>query len=335
MRKPWFSLLSAVTALGFTAYIALDTFVIARSYADVETITSSSSRSEAASRMEDTEADVETETKTQSPGKSKRTTGESTDEPAREVLAEAVVTDTTYSDGNISVVLTTYRENDTTIYVADVTLSSAEYLKTAFADGTYGKNITATTSEMAEDNDAILAVNGDYYGVQEEGYVIRGGVLYRSTVKEDAQDLVIYADGSFEVIYEEDISAEELLENGAWDVLSFGPGLVVDGELNVDTDDEVDRAKTSNPRTAIGEIDELHYMFVVADGRNDESEGLSLYQLAQFMQELGCTTAYNLDGGGSSSMVFNGEVINDPSGRSSRRNSSGERSVSDIVYIGY
>ena len=335
MRKPWFSLLSAVTALGFTAYIALDTFVIARSYADVETITSSSSRSEAASRMEDTEADVETETKTQSPGKSKRTTGESTDEQAREVLAEAVVTDTTYSDGNISVVLTTYRENDTTIYVADVTLSSAEYLKTAFADGTYGKNITATTSEMAEDNDAILAVNGDYYGVQEEGYVIRGGVLYRSTVKEDAQDLVIYADGSFEVIYEEDISAEELLENGAWDVLSFGPGLVVDGELNVDTDDEVDRAKTSNPRTAIGEIDELHYMFVVADGRNDESEGLSLYQLAQFMQELGCTTAYNLDGGGSSSMVFNGEVINDPSGRSSRRNSSGERSVSDIVYIGY
>ncbi|MCR5743495.1 MAG: phosphodiester glycosidase family protein [Lachnospiraceae bacterium] len=313
MKKQWFSLLSAVTALGFTTYIALDTFVIPRSYADVETVTSSSSRSEAASKMEDTEAD----------------------EQAQEVLAETVVTDTTYSDGNISVVLTTYREYDTTIYVADVTLSSAEYLKTAFANGTYGKNITATTSEMAKENDAILAVNGDYYGVQEEGYVIRGGVLYRSTVKEDAQDLVIYADGSFEVIYEEDISAEELLENGAWDVLSFGPGLVVDGELNVDTDDEVDRAKTSNPRTAIGVIDELHYVFVVADGRNDESEGLSLYQLAQFMQELGCTTAYNLDGGGSSSMVFNGVVINDPSGSSSRRNSSGERSVSDIVYIGY
>ena len=335
MKKQWFSLLSAVTALGFTAYIALDTFVIPRSYADVETITSSSSRSKAASKMEDTETDVETETETQSLWKSKRTTEESTDEQAREVLAETVVTDTTYSDGNISVVLTTYREYDTTIYVADVTLSSAEYLKTAFADGTYGKNITATTSEMAEDNDAILAVNGDYYGVQEEGYVIRGGVLYRSTVKEDAQDLVIYADGSFEVIREEDVSAEELLEKGAWDVLSFGPGLVVDGELNVDTDDEVDNAKTSNPRTAIGVIDELHYVFVVADGRNDESKGLSLYQLAQFMQELGCTTAYNLDGGGSSSMVFNGEVINDPSGRSSRRNSSGERSVSDIVYIGY
>ena len=79
-------------------------------------------------------------------------------------------------------------------------------------------------------------------------------------------------------------------------------------------------------------IRDRHYLFVVSDGRTDESAGLSLLQLAEFMKELGVTTAYNLDGGGSSTMYFNGEVINNPTtnGRSIK-----ERSVSDIVYIGY
>lgn len=110
------------------------------------------------------------------------------------------------------------------------------------------------------------------------------------------------------------------------------PALVEDGAVVVSEDDEVGKAKTSNPRTAIGIMDALHYMFVVSDGRTDESAGLSLSQLAEFMQGLGVVTAYNLDGGGSSTMYFNGEVINNPttSGRSIK-----ERSVSDIVYIGY
>ena len=87
----------------------------------------------------------------------------------------------------------------------------------------------------------------------------------------------------------------------------------------------------SNPRTAIGMIAPLHYVLVVSDGRTEESQGLSLYQLAEFMQSLGITTAYNLDGGGSSTMVFEGELVNKPtSGGSSIK----ERSVSDIVYIG-
>lgn len=82
----------------------------------------------------------------------------------------------------------------------------------------------------------------------------------------------------------------------------------------------------------MGRIDDLHYVFVVSDGRTEESEGLSLLELAEFMDRLGVETAYNLDGGGSSTMYFNGEIINNPttSGRSIQ-----ERSVSDIVYIGY
>jgi exopolysaccharide biosynthesis protein len=183
---------------------------------------------------------------------------------------------------------------------------------------------------MADSVDAILAINGDYYGAQRSGYVIRNGVLYRDT-SSGSEDLVVYQDGSFGIVNESEITAQELINEGAWNVLCFGPALVTDGGIAVDENDEVGRAMASNPRTAIGVMDDLHYVFIVADGRTSENDGLSLYELAELMQSLGCTTAYNLDGGGSSSMVFLGEVINNPvNGRK-----SSERSVSDIVYIGY
>jgi exopolysaccharide biosynthesis protein len=195
--------------------------------------------------------------------------------------------------------------------------------------------VTQTTSEIAESAGAILAINGDYYGARESGYVIRNGQLYRSEAVSGQEDLVIYGDGSFGIINESDVSAEELIEDGAVQTLSFGPALVEDGEVSVGTNDEVKKATNSNPRTAIGVKADGTYLFVVADGRTDESEGLSLYELAEFMKEQGAVTAYNLDGGGSSTMVFNGNVINNPTGGRAGHGSGSERSVSDIVYIGY
>lgn len=244
----------------------------------------------------------------------------------------AEISETSYEDEQISITLTEYREEDTTIYVADVVLSSPEYLGTAFAQKSYGKNVTEKTSEIAAEENAILAINGDYYGAQEKGYVLRNGILYRSEAEEGQEDLVIYQDGSFGIISEDDITAEELLEQGVQECLSFGPALIQDGTISVTEEDEVGKAMASNPRTAIGIIDNLHYVFVVSDGRTEESEGLSLLELAEFMDTLGVKTAYNLDGGGSSTMYFNGEVINNPttSGKSVK-----ERSVSDIVCIGY
>ena len=292
----------------FTVYVLLDTFVIER-------------RLEAAAEPQTVSAPVEGKTETPV---SLRLAA------SPEEKAETVITENSYHDGNISIEITEERVGDTTVYVADVYLASADHLKTAFADNTYGRNVTDTTSGIAGSVNAILAVNGDFYGAQQSGFVIRGGVLYRSAAKKGAEDLVIYADGSFGIIREAEITAQELLERGARDVLSFGPALVENGELSVSVNDEVGRAKASNPRTAIAVIDELHYLLVVSDGRTKESEGLSLYELAVFLQSKGVQTAYNLDGGGSSTMVFNGRVVNNPtSGRSIK-----ERSVSDIVYIG-
>ena len=244
----------------------------------------------------------------------------------------ATVTDTSYSDRNITITITTYRENDTNIYVADVQLASLDSLKAAFASNTYGKNVTATTSAIADSVNAILAINGDFYGAQETGYVIRNGVLYRSTSAGSGQeDLVIYNDGTFGIIDEGETTAEELINSGAWQVLSFGPALVENGQVSVSSNEEVGKAMASNPRTAIGIIDSLHYVFVVSDGRTSASTGLSLSELASFMTGLGVTCAYNLDGGGSSTMVFNGTVVNQPT---TNGNTISERKVSDIVYIG-
>ena len=281
------------------SYSMLKTFVIAETISTVSS-TSSSSNAKAASKAAET----------------------------------ATVTDTSYSDDNISVTLTERTVSNTQVYIADVTVSSSEYLKTAFAQNTYGNNVTAKTSETAANNNAILAVNGDYYGANTTGYVIRNGVVYRDTVREDSSngDLAIYKDGSFKIIYEDQVSADQLVKDGVVNLLAFGPSLVENGEIAVDTNSEVGQSMSSNPRTAIGIIDENHYIIIISDGRTSESEGLSIYQMAEIMKSYGVKTAYNLDGGGSSTLYFNGQVINKPT---TNGNTISERSVSDIVYIGY
>ena len=283
-----------------TSYVLLDVFVIPRAYVVV-------------SDNANTTIDQETDT-------------------SADITTTANITATSYQDANITITITEYREYDTSIYVADIYLSKIDYLKTAFANSTFGRNITEKTSTIATDNSAILAINGDFYGARTKGYVIRNGVIYRSTAYDSStEDLVIYDDGSFDIITEGSISTEDLLSNGAIQVLSFGPGLIENSEITVSSSDEVDKAMTSNPRTAIGIIDDLHYVMIVSDGRTSESTGLSLYQLATFMQSLGVTTGYNLDGGGSSTMYFNGEIVNNPT---TSGKTISERSVSDIIYIG-
>ena len=128
----------------------------------------------------------------------------------------ATITDNSYEDENISIKIITERANDTTYYVADISLSDSKYLKTALANDTYGRNIKETTSVMAQNNNAIFAINGDYYGFRDYGYVIRNGVLYRETANEDNDALVIDNNGNFSIVNESEITANELLNEGAW-----------------------------------------------------------------------------------------------------------------------
>ena len=325
------SLTWGLLLFGFTVFSALDTFIIEHAYETVEvqpmTIVQPEEETE---ETKETEMDIIVAAQEAEKTEAVEVVTTETMEVVTTEPMEVVTTENSYSDGNITVTIEEIRAYDSTIYVADVVLSSPEYLKTAFANSVYGRNITEKTSTMANETSAILAVNGDYYGARESGYVIRNGVLYRDKASKNAEDLVIYADGSFGIIEESQVSAQELLEAGAWNVLSFGPALIEDGQIAVTADQEVGKAMASNPRTAIGIIDDLHYVFVVSDGRTNSSAGLSLRELAQVLQNLGVKTAYNLDGGGSSTMVFMGQVVNNPTTNGKRIS---ERSVSDIVYV--
>jgi exopolysaccharide biosynthesis protein len=299
LSKPyrWAAVFSILLAAAFT-FVLMDTFVIEKPYTGA---TSASS----ASTVSTTAAQANT---------------------------DAEVTDSSYNDGNIKITIETVRKYDSTVYVADIQVTDASYLKTAFANGTYGRNIKETTSSMAEDNNAIFAINGDYYGFRNYGYVLKNGVAYRDAARSSGDDetLVIDKNGDFSIINESKTSLVDL-SGSAWQVLSFGPALMENGKIVVDSSSEVSESMSSNPRTAIGQVSALHYIVIVSDGRTSESAGLSLFELAQEFEARGCTVAYNLDGGGSSTMYFNGKVINKPADG----NGSSERSVSDIVYFGY
>jgi exopolysaccharide biosynthesis protein len=261
---------------------------------------------------------------------------------------ETIATETTPSeDASVQTTLGSEADDKTTItvdkvtigsgsdtvtyYVADVLLASGADLQSAFSSGEFGGK-TQDTSAIAEENDAALAINGDFYSARNDGIVIRNGVVYRDQPARTG--LAIYRDGTMKVYDETRTSAEDLLAEGVWNTYSFGPALLVDGELGEDLDSYEAEANPkhpiqgSQPRTGIGIIGQNHFVFVVVDGRDEGySKGVTLTEFAQIFRELGCTTAYNLDGGGSSTLYYQGEVVNQPAGRGS------ERAISDILYV--
>lgn len=227
----------------------------------------------------------------------------------------------------------TYKKHQLVFYVAHVTLSDPQQMRTAFARDTYHKSYTEDTLSIAERAGALLAVNGDYYNHNNKvGVVLRNGELFRN-LRSNRDLLWIGQDGALNILLKGERDGEmgdALLAQGAVQTFEFGPALVRDGELLdfpetyfISTDKDI-----REPRTAIGWIDDLHYVFVVADGRRTgwSDKGMSLQELQQVMYDEGCLVAYNLDGGGSSTLYLNGEILNQPSGGSQRK-------VSDILLI--
>ena len=250
---------------------------------------------------------------------------------------KAVATDTTYSSSTSRIAIkkvVTGTGNDAVVYfVADVLVSDARVVRGGFAQNKYGTNIVANTSTIAKENNAILAINGDYYGFRDSGILIRNGVAYRD---ESARTgLALYKDGTMKVYDETTTNAAELVKAGVWDTLSFGPALVVDGsvpagidEVEVDTNVGNHSVQGNQPRTGLGMIAPNHFVFIAADGRSrGYSKGVSMTEFAEIFKGLGASVAYNLDGGGSTTMWFNGKVVNKPLGKNK------ERGTSDIIYI--
>ena len=224
-------------------------------------------------------------------------------------------------------------EDKITYYVADIRIADVTALKSAFAEDSFGLNIIEKTSVIAEANNALFAVNGDYYGFRDDGIVIRNGIIYRDIPARTG--LALYRDGSMKIYEETTTTASELLSQNVWNTLSFGPALLIDSEIpdsldetEVDTNFGNHSIQGEQPRTAIGIIDNNHFIVIVVDGRSEGySRGMTLPELAEVFRNLGCTDAYNLDGGGSSTMYWQGEVVNNPLGKNK------ERGTSDILFL--
>ena len=356
----------AIAGTAFASYSFLDTFVVVKNAKKITfsstydiplgptASSSSSSSSSKSSKDSKTSSSSTSSTSTVTP------TGHNYYEGLTAEEIEALFTSTKvfkerehYSDSDIYIDITTHRDDadTTTYYVADIRIKNLGYFRTALAKDQFGQNIKERTSDICKRKNGILGINGDTYGSQEGGYVIRNGNLtpgqFRSTKnleRKKPEDLIVKKDGTFEIIDERETSFDQVLEQNPLHVFSFGPALVNKNEVTVTERDEVGVALSGNrnQRCAIGISSPGHYYFVVSDGRNNESRGISLYTLANIMKDLHCETAYNLDGGGSATMWFddgtgntNGlaHLINTP-GQLQGDSSVKQREVSDIVYIG-
>lgn len=234
-----------------------------------------------------------------------------------------------YASGSVSISVKTYVLNEgdadeiITYYVEDIYIKDITSLKTALAEDTFGHSIVEHPLIMALQNDAICAINGDYYGSHtSHGVVIRNGEVYRLNPNQDV--CIIYTDGTMKLYTADEFFADTdaIIEN-AWQGWSFGPSLVIDGKAVTAFDSDIGG---KNPRTAIGYYEPGHYCFVTIDGRQDGySNGMTFEEMAKLFTEMGCTMAYNLDGGKSAMMTFDDKIVNVPY--------HDVRESSDIVYI--
>lgn len=318
----------------FTLYVVLDIFVIQHKYqegatgvndalfAATPTMTVPPTPTPAPTQKPDV-----TRTVTPTPGP----TSTPTPTPTPSIFSEEeIVTEDFYSNDHLAVKVTDYYEYNTNVHVADIWVSSPRYLMSAFARNTYGMHVNEKTTVLAKNNEAVLAINGDNYGQRQSGYVVRNGVSYRTKGDKTKDVLCILANGDFLFSHGDDLTPlEEYVNMGAWQVFSFGPVLLDNNRIQISKNYEIKDNNGSNPRTAIGMIAPNHYILLCSDGRTKNDKGLSCYELAEFMQKLGCTKAFNLDGGGSSTMVFMNRVVNFPT----TYGKYNERPVADIIYV--
>ncbi len=234
-----------------------------------------------------------------------------------------------YSSDTVDLKVTQHKQDDFTYYVADIQIKDASQFSYAFSHDAYGRG-NESVSDIADRNGALLAFNGDFCGSNKVGIVIRGGKLYRK--QNSARHLLIVeADGTMRALTDRSGKqgqvANKLVDEGVLHTFEFGPLLVKDGEAVRMSENFFIRTGRGyvEPRTAIGQLGPLHYLVIVVDGRTPGySEGCDLPTLQQLFIDRGCDFAFNLDGGGSTTLYLDGRVINHPS-------SGDERSVSDIV----
>ncbi len=211
-------------------------------------------------------------------------------------------------------------------YTANINMTDMNCIKTELYRGEFFKYRIGDPLEMAENANAVLAINGDNAAYDSKGLVIRGSRLY-STGDTEGKVLLMYHDGSFEIVNGENVSdeetANELVKNGVTNSFSGGFALIEDGVVADATADWKDK----KAYTCIGMIDKGSYFVIVSNSDSNGSTGLTKDELAKLMSKAGCTEAYILESGTECIMIYKDEIKNNLCGRKK------QRSINDIIYF--
>lgn len=241
---------------------------------------------------------------------------------------EIVITENSYTSPEVSITIDTVVTGEggskVTYYVADIYVASLENFKTYTAHGEMRYFDTQPALEMVQESNAILAISGDFLTYQKSGFLLRNGETY--VADRNYSICALFPDGTMETYDWGAYDIEAIMSREPLQVWSFGP-VLLDSQGNVRESYDVSQAVGfPNPRSAIGYYEPGHYCFVVVDGRQEgHSAGVKIPQLAQIFADLGCTAAYNLDGGGTAVMLFDQRVFS--------RQSNGGRDLGDILLI--
>ena len=227
-----------------------------------------------------------------------------------------------YHDDSLDIRIHKYRAYDTPICVAFVQIADPSQLRTSQARP-FPSTTTVHIAAIAKSVKAVIAINADWFVYHTAGIIYRQGRLLRDRPNTEFDALAIDANGDFHIVAPLTREGFDAIKTPIINSFCFGPALVIDGvECEI-----VDRQVTYRQRTAIGQLDKLTYILVTTDGPEEkDSVGLNMPQLAHLMKELGAINAYNLDGGGSTTMLMNDQKIN---GQKALK----FRSVGDILYF--
>ena len=249
-----------------------------------------------------------------------------------------------YTDSTISV--TTGKGNTGTCdyWYAEIQLTDASQLRTlgASPDGGFARTAEMNGVRFAESAHAVVAINGDFWNSKEKrgmGYIIRQGILYQNNLAANRQwdarlmdVLLIDEDGYFTVLKQPGKDTIPALLNGkrVLNAFSFGPILVEDGKAVTNyhqSDYWLDMAANQpRQRMCICQTGHLRYLVLCCAGPYKENAGMTLLELGQLAASLGAQTAYNLDGGYSTMLYFNGRPLNESGNLN-------PRALMDIIYF--
>ena len=232
-----------------------------------------------------------------------------------------------YQDPTIHTVITTGRVDNCDYWMADITIAHASQLRTMSAGG-FDTNRVTRGPALAQRVNAVVAIDGDYYCYTGKGYIVRQGVEYLNILDGDRDLLLIDEDGDFHVVFKAEAGSQDGTVNGkrVINAFFFGPALVVDGKPVEGVTGRSMSENEGRQRMCIAQVGPLHYKAICCAGPARGNAGMTLKQFASFVAEQGVQTAYNLDGGDSTMIIFRNEKINDVQNASTR-------SISDIIYF--